>query len=210
MEFTQEELTAIKSDLTSLKSAKRRSAAKKIGKQQMTSLKDDLLEAYLRERKDSRTWETQTAMITALGKLKCQEALPYLKEIVDENKDADTITAYASLAYIRISRTHPNDMDVILRFLENGNTMVFDGAVMAMAWDDVVPAEEEMRRVIEMLERRKPVYERPFSNPIQQIISAMHKWPTEISLPFLNQYRDIPQYAHFVENTLSGKRSSRE
>lgn len=210
MEFTQEELTAIKSDLTSSKSAKRRSAAKKIGKQQITSLKDDLLEAYLRERKDSRTWETQTAMITVLGKLKCQEALPYLKENVDENKDANTITAYASLAYIRISRTHPNDMDVILRFLENGNTMVFDGAVMAMAWDDVVPAEEEMRRVIEILERRKPVYERPFSNPIQQIISAMHKWPTEISLPFLNQYRDIPQYAHFVENKLSGKRSSRE
>ena len=45
MEFTQEELTAIKSDLTSSKSAKRRSAAKKIGKQQITSLKDDLLEA---------------------------------------------------------------------------------------------------------------------------------------------------------------------
>lgn len=210
MEFTQEELTAIKSDLTSSKSAKRRSAAKKIGKQQITSLTNDLLEAYLRERKDSRTWETQTTMITALGKLKCQEALLYLKEIVDENKDADTITAYASLAYIRISRTHPNDMDVILRFLENGNTMVFDGAVMAMAWDDVVPAEEEMRQVIEILERRKPVYERPFSNPIQQIISAMHKWPTEISLPFLNQYRDMPQYAHFVENTLAGKRSSRE
>ena len=210
MEFTQEELAAIRSDLTSSKSAKRRSAAKKIGKQQITSLKDDLLEAYLRERKDSRTWETQTAMITALGKLRFQEALPYLKEIVDENKDADTITAYASLAYIRISRTHPNDMDVILRFLENGNTMVFDGAVMAMAWDDVVPAEEEMRQVIEILERRRPVYERPFSNPIQQIISAMHKWPTEISLPFLNRYKDMPQYAHFVENTLSGKRSSRE
>lgn len=138
-----------------------------------------------------------------------KDAYPYIyyHEMI---KDADTITAYASLAYIRISRTHPNDMDVILRFLENGNTMVFDGAVMAMAWDDVVPAEEEMRRVIEILERRKPVYERPFSNPIQQIISAMHKWPKEISLPFLNHYREMPQYAHFVENTLAGKRSSRE
>ncbi|MDE7399748.1 MAG: hypothetical protein K2N06_09500 [Oscillospiraceae bacterium] len=114
-------------------------------------------------------------MIKALGKLDCKAAIPYLKEIVDINKDEDTITSYAALSYIRLTRNDVNDMTVILDFLKNGNAMVFSGAVMAMAYDDVIPTEPEMKKVLEILNKRKSVYDRPFSNPIQRIISAMYK-----------------------------------
>lgn len=208
--LSEEEIRLIKNDLISSKSAKRRSAAKKIGKYQILSMSNELLEAYIKERKDVRTWETQTAMITALGKIDCKDALPYLQEIVDRNKDFDTITAYAALAYIRLTRKNPNDTETIIDFMMSGNTMVFDGAVMALAYDDIVPTQSEMKKIIEILDKRKGVYDRPYSNPIPMLISAMYKWPQEISLPFLIRYQNIIQYAHIVTNTLAGKRSYRE
>lgn len=206
----EQEIISIENDLFSNKSVKRRSAAKKIGKNKIISLKQSLLNAYIKERKDTRTWKTQTEMIKALGKIGCKDAIPYLKEIIDENKDEDTITAYAALSYIRLMRNDINDMTIILDFLRNGNTMIFDGAVMALAYDVVIPTKTDIKEIIEILNKRKSVYERPFSNPIQQIISAMYQWPYELTLPFLNQYRNIPQYMHFVENTLAGKKSCRE
>lgn len=208
--ITEQEILSIKNDLFSSKSVKRRSAAKKIGKYKIISMEQLLLEAYIEEKKDSRTWETQTEMIKALGKIGCKAAIPYLKEIIDMNKEQDTITAYAALSYVRLTRNEVNDMTIIFDFLKNGNTMVFDGAVMALAYDDVIPAESEMKKVIEILNERKSVYERPFSNPVGQIISAMYQWPHELTAPFLNQYKDVPEYEHFIKNTLAGKKSCRE
>ena len=62
----------------------------------------------------------------------------------------------------------------------------------------------------EILLIKKAVYDRPYSNPIAMLISAMYKWPQEISLPFLTQYQYDLQYAHLVVNTLAGKRSYRD
>ena len=208
--LTEEEILLIKKDLISSKSAKRRSAAKKIGKYQVISLRDELLEAYIKEREDIRTWETQTEMITALGKVDHKAALPYLQEIIDQNKDFDAITAFTALAYIRLTRKNVNDMETVIDFMTIGNASVFDGAVMALAYDDIVPTEAEMKKVAEILGTRRAVYDRPYSNPIAMLISAMYKWPQEISLPFLTQYQAVPQYAHLVANTLAGKRSYRD
>ncbi len=207
---TEEEIIQIKADLLAAKSAKRRSAAKKIAKYQIVSLGNDLLEAYLRERNDARTWETQTAMIHAFGKIGYKAALPFLKEIVDANKDSDTITCYAALSYIRLTRTCANDMDMIIQFLSHGNTMLFDGAAMALAYDDVLPSEQEMKTVLKILDERKEIYERPCSNPIPFLISAMYRWSPELALPFLEQYKNDPRYAHIVQKTLAGKRHCRE
>lgn len=79
-----------------------------------------------------------------------------------------------------------------------------------MAYVDIVPTEAEMKKVIEILDTGKAVYDRPYSNPIAMLISAMHKWPQEISLPFLTQYQYAPECAHLAANTLAGKRSYRD
>ena len=205
-QLTQEEIILIKSNLFSSKSSKRRSAAKKIARYAVVSLADELLEAYLKERKDIHTWETQSEMIKAFAKIDCKAAIPYLKEIVDENKDMDTITTFASLSYIRLNRQSANDMSVIIDFLENGNRSVFMGAIYAMAYDDVVPTEQEMTYVLDIFEKRT-VYTDPYTYNAQPIISAMHKWKNEMIAPFLGHYSKYPQYAHFIENTFAGKKS---
>ena len=68
-ELTADEISQIVNDLQSKQSAKRRSAAKKIKKNKLEQLGDNLYEAYINERQDTRTWETQTEMILALGKI---------------------------------------------------------------------------------------------------------------------------------------------
>ena len=205
-QLTDEEILLIKNDLVSSKSPKRRSAAKKIAKYKIFSLANELLKAYLEERKDIRTWETQSEMINALAKINCKAAIPYLREIVDENKDMDTVTMKASLSYIRLNRETLNDMTLILSLLEIGKRSVFMGAVYAMAYDDVIPTEQEIITVLDIFEKRN-VYDDPYTYDAQPIISSMYKWRNEIIAPFLEHYKQYPQYAHFIENTFAGKKS---
>lgn len=79
-QLTQEEIEQIGLELCNSKSAKRRSAAKKIGKNRLVELSESLMAAYLKERNDKRTWETQVEMIKALGKIGYLPALPILAE----------------------------------------------------------------------------------------------------------------------------------
>ena len=209
-EITPEELCELSEKLRSKRSPERRSAAKKIGKKHITSLGDELLEAYLKEREDKRTWETQTEMIKALGRLDHKAAIPYLKDIVDRDLDADTITAYAALSYIRLTRQSKDDMTVTLTLFEKGSAMVFDGAVMALAYDDVLPTEEQMKRLMSIFRKRRKVYERPYSNPIHQMIGMMYRWSDEIKREFTDRYKAMPQYGYVISKTLAGKRSIRE
>ena len=145
-------------------------------------------------------------MINALAKIGCKEALPYLNEIVDKNKDMDMVTMKASLSYIRLKREAPNDMTIIMKLLEIGKRSVFMGAVYAMAYDDVIPTEQEMIAVLNIFEKRA-VYDDPYTYDAQPIISLMHKWRNEIIVPFLGHYKQYSQYSHFIENTLAGKSS---
>ncbi|MDE6597572.1 MAG: hypothetical protein K2K60_02925 [Clostridia bacterium] len=205
-ELTEVEIQNIKKDLTSSKSAKRRSAAKKIGKFKIYKLEQELLAAYLKERKDTRTWETQTEMIKACGKIGCKASIPYLKEIIDINKDEDTITIFATVSYIRLTRKCVNDMSVTLEFMKSGNASVFCGCITAIAYDDVVPTNSEITEIMKLLNEKTSLYDRLYSCHVQYILSAMHLWPQELTKPFLDRYKNT-RYANFVENTLKGKKS---
>jgi hypothetical protein len=57
---SQEDMIKIKESLHDSKSLNRKNAAKKIGKKKIIDLGDDLFCAYLKEKNDIRTWETQT------------------------------------------------------------------------------------------------------------------------------------------------------
>ncbi|WP_028508890.1 hypothetical protein [Ruminococcus sp. NK3A76] len=118
----------------------------------------------------------------------------------------DTVTMKASLSYIRLNRETLNDMTLILSLLEIGKRSVFMGAVYAMAYDDVIPTEQEIITVLDIFEKRN-VYDDPYTYDAQPIISSMYKWRNEIIAPFLEHYKQYPQYAHFIENTFAGKKS---
>jgi hypothetical protein len=86
-----EEVAHIASDLQNSKSEKRRSAAKKIGKNQLLQLSDQLYLAYLKEREDERTWETQVEMIRALGKIEAKTAITLMEEAMQNPNNSVSI-----------------------------------------------------------------------------------------------------------------------
>lgn len=187
-----EEITQIRIELTDTKSPVRRRAAKKIGKHHLVSLGDELFAAYLNERKDKRTWETQVEMIKALGKLEYADALPYLSEIIAKNERLDTITYAAGLAFVRISRQDKNDIKPILRLMEKGDHCVMNGAMASLAYDKVIPAKEDQKILIDLMDRI-PVgrlYEQGCGDAREYLLSAMSKWDKSIVKEYILTYLD--------------------
>ena len=71
----------ITEELQSGSSPRIRKAAEKISKQLITGHSNDLIKSLKEQIKPPRSWQTQSAIIRALGKTDCREAIPYLKEL---------------------------------------------------------------------------------------------------------------------------------
>lgn len=140
----------IRTKLFSSKSGDRRSAAKQIRKANIQELAADLFQAYLKERTDARTWETQTEMIRALGRLGYTPALPEVEAIVQQNKPQDTITIFAACTYVQLQRTSLQDGRPILALLPTGSLSVVSGALYALAMDRMVPPDNEITEIIRL------------------------------------------------------------
>jgi hypothetical protein len=143
--MTPEEL---RERLISRKSAERRSAAKLIGKAQLTSLSDPLLTAYLKERGDKRSWETQVEMIKAIGRLNYKPALPEMEALVLQNNPFDTITIFAARTYVQLRRTSLNDGGPVLQLLPSARISVLTGILMALSTDRMMPDREDCKTII--------------------------------------------------------------
>jgi HEAT repeat protein len=77
-------LNEIVAQLGDKKSAKRRSAAKKLRKLNYVDVGSSILSALEAELKDVRTWETQYQMIMAIGECGYKPALPFLNELAKQ------------------------------------------------------------------------------------------------------------------------------
>lgn len=138
----------LKERLLSKRSAERRSAAKHIGKEQLTSLSGPLFTAYVKERNDKRTWETQVEMIKAIGLLDYRPALPEITAIVQQNEPCDTITIFAARTYVQLKRTSLNDAGAVLELLPTARLSVLTGILMAMSTDKMVPDKDDCKTII--------------------------------------------------------------
>lgn len=174
------DINDIKIRLFSKKSEERRSAAKKINKYLIKDLEEDLYQAYIKERKDIRTWETQCEMIKALGKLNNKAIVPELIKIIDANKNDDLITNVASCAYVRITQSEKNDMSSIISLLKGGNLSVLTGAASALAFDEMIPEKMQAQEIIRiMLNREAEITElcgQGSIDPRALILSSIIKW----------------------------------
>lgn len=205
-----EEIQQIRMDLTNKASAVRRRAAKTIRKYNLTELGEALYSAYLHERKDKRTWETQMEMINALGKIRYTAVLPYLEEIIEKNERLDAITASAALAYIRITRQSNNDIKPVLHLMEHGNLSVLVGVADALVYDKMIPTKEEQELLINLFDNMP--LNRLFENrgcfdPREAFLSALSQWDKNVTKEYITKYlngtdRDLKMYA---EAALKGK-----
>ncbi|MDR2038585.1 MAG: hypothetical protein LBQ60_11745 [Bacteroidales bacterium] len=189
-QLTAEEISQIAGDLQNKSSGKRRSAAKKIGKNQLVQLGDNLYHAYVKEREDKRTWETQTEMILASGRIGYSKILPDLKSIIDKNEPHNMITIAAARSYVRLKRKTPNDAEPVIELLRSGNLSVLNGATDILTFDDMHPPEEAIKMIISILDGKneKDISIRGLGDPRESLLSAMSKWKDPTSQSYLERF----------------------
>lgn len=213
--LNEEEINKIKEDLSTGTSPKRRSAAKKIGKFDIKQLGDILLQSYIKEKKDKRTWETQVEMIRALGKIKFSLALPFMKEVVEDPDSDSGNTAAATIAYIRIKRSDNNDARDILELLKQypSSIPVMEGCLSVLAFDDMKPSEKEINEILDYVKKKSSyldsLYIKGTTDPRIHVLSASTNW--DRNNPNLKEFLDsasnnalINQY---MDRILKGKKA---
>jgi hypothetical protein len=146
--FGKRIVTEILDRLRSTRSAHRRSAARAIGREGLKELAEALHEAYLSERKDPRTWETQYEMVLALGLVGHAPALPDIEPIVRANAPQDMITYGAAQTYVRLRRASLEDAGPSLELLEWGGGSVVDGCLNPLGYDRMMPDAPSIRALI--------------------------------------------------------------
>ncbi|MDO6388484.1 HEAT repeat domain-containing protein [Uliginosibacterium sp. 31-12] len=149
------ELSAVNELFTQLedsKSAKRRSAAKKLRKLKNGMAGPALLDALKKEVEDTRTWETQYQIVMALGECEYKDALPYLVALSGCSFEATMVYMALGDAIVRLSRAHPNDISSVFDLIGTGNEMLIDGGLRAVAMLRLVPDESEISKLLEFVE----------------------------------------------------------
>jgi HEAT repeat protein len=184
---------AILEGLKSAKSTVRRKAATAIGKDRISSLASPLLHAYLREAQDPRTWETQSAMIRALGRIRSLDSLPCLKEIVQRNLPDDALTMVAATSLVRLLQKSPEDIEPIIELFRSGSNSVREGAIAVLAFDRIIPKLANMNQLIELVNSNPISIDTGNIDPREYLISAMAAWPEEIVSPVLAQFESLSE-----------------
>ncbi|MDR1317958.1 MAG: hypothetical protein LBK13_13915 [Spirochaetales bacterium] len=200
----------VRGKLNSKKSPERRRAAIEIGKNKMAELGDELYQKYLEERKDSRTWETQCEMVKALGAINYKEALETIEETVKQNTPHDMITIYAALSYIRLKRQSVQDGNPVVELLNSGNFSVIEGAVMALAYDQMKPDNESVEKIIKLSWDWHN--EKGYGDSRKYVAIACWNWDKKLTESFLNHCIETSdQYdsnlRDVCQNSLKGKYS---
>lgn len=201
----------IKTKLHSTKSADRKRAAKETGKLKLTDIGDDLYQAYLRDTKDKRTWETQVEMILALGQLDYKNALSEMDTIIKANNPHDMITYAAAQTYVRLKRKSLSDASPVLELLKFGGLSTVSGCLNPLGYDKMQPDESQIKELIKLtwdLNKHKD-YEPGYGDPRYGIAAACAGWDRQITKDFLEYCiatanGDTP-LEYVSKNSLKGK-----
>lgn len=177
--------------LNSTKTKERRRAAKAIGKKGLSEFGNDIYQAYLKEKKDKRTWETQTEMIKAMGLIGFKKALPDIESITKENKPHDMITIASATSYIQLKKKSINDAAPILELLEFGSISVITGALRALAIEELMPSKLQIKQIINKCwdinkHKDRIGHEYGLIDPRIYLAIACANWDKELTADFLN------------------------
>lgn len=186
-------------------------AARQIGIGRHLEFGNDLFEAYLKERVDKRTWETQMTMIWALGMI-CHNAIfPHVVDLVRGNLSHDAITGAAAQTYVRIKRGSHQDARPVLELLKFGGLSVVSGALTVLGYDRMVPSRAEVKELIDVCWNlhRLPDFSEQFCDPRYGIAAACAGWELSLSADFLEHCiatagRDTG-LIYVAENSLTGR-----
>ena len=199
----------VKEKLLSKKSSDRLSATKRILKENILELADQLFAAYTKEKRDKRTWETQSEMVKALGVLNYKPAISDIEVIVRQNIPHDMITMNATTAFVQIKRKNIYDAQPVLELLNFGSISVISGALYALAIDKMLPPKTEIEEILQIcwdINKHKDRVGHEFGliDPRIYLAVACAGWDLELTKDFLNHCTEtafnISRFDQPVEN----------
>jgi hypothetical protein len=205
--MSKEKKVVVKKNLIDAKSSVRRKASIEIGNLKMNELGDDLFQAYLEERKDVRTWETQMEMVKALGLIDYKKALEEVKAICEENEKDSMLTIIAAQAYVRLKRKSINDASPAIELLKFGGHSIAEGTYDALGYDKMLPSDEEIIQLIKLSEKVEFKVQPQFDDPRYGLAAAAAGWRKDLVSDFLSDCllsSDEP-LKYVAANALKGK-----
>ncbi|MGY5007207.1 HEAT repeat domain-containing protein [Streptomyces sp. 900105755] len=137
-------------------SAKRRSAAKRLGKLADETAGPALLHALQREIRDRRTWETQYEMIMAIGACGYRPAIGFLAELAQEPTDATALHLALGDSIVRLRSPQDGFAAPLEWCLGRGDPSLVDGALRAIAALRAVLDAGTVDRVLDFLDQLDP------------------------------------------------------
>ncbi len=136
------------------KSAKRRSATRALGKIGDVTFGAKLLKALNSELQDKRTWETQCAMLRAIGDVGYRMGIPELWQISELTHNTTMLYHEIGFALCRLEPISNDNLSVVKRIISTQNPMFVGGAFMAIYFLRIVPtSQEDVQLIIKTAEQ---------------------------------------------------------
>ena len=174
--------------LSDSKSAKRRSAAKKLRKSGNPDAGPALLVALRKELEDPRTWETQYQMIMALGHGGHSAALEFFEALSREGC-VEMVQVAIGDALFRLSGGGNGDLRKAVEFVDRAAPELIHGAFQAMAMERVIPCDvTQAQRVVDYgcsLELGQNDW------AVIWLLRAVPGWPQSLVEPLLRHWSTV-------------------
>ena len=180
--------SALIEQLSDSKSAKHRSAAKKLRKSGDSDAGPSLLAALQNELRDQRTWETQYQMIMALGQCQHTEATEFLEALSQEGRIESVQTAIGD-ALFRLSGGASGDLRKAVDFIDRGDPELIHGAFQAMAMERVIPTDDEQAHRIVDYGCSLKLGQNDWA--VIWLLRAIPGWPTSLVEPLLSHWSQV-------------------
>ncbi|MFE5945217.1 HEAT repeat domain-containing protein [Streptomyces massasporeus] len=137
-------------------SARRRSAARRLGTLADGSAGPDLLDALRRETEVRRSWETQYEMVMALGACGYRPAVEFLAGLARQPTEDDAVHLALGDAITRLRSPAEGVSAPLAWCLEQGDPSLTDGALRAVAGFGGVPDASTVDRILDLLDPLDP------------------------------------------------------
>jgi hypothetical protein len=178
------------------RSPRRRSAARILRRLGDPAAGPALLTALERELRDVRTWETQYQLVMALGMCGHCPALDLLYETARRPLEATMVHLAVGDAIVRLAQEVAGDPKPVRWCVEQGNTMLADGALRAVAMLRQVPDDTTVDYILDAVARG--------ACDDFWVVAAAAGWTGERTRAFLEMRIDGP-LAEMAVDSLRGK-----
>ncbi|MYQ43801.1 HEAT repeat domain-containing protein [Streptomyces sp. SID4985] len=169
-------------------SAKRRSAAKRLGELADEVAGPALLHALQREISDSRTWETQYEMVMALGACDYRPAISFLAELAQRPMDDTALYVALGDSIVRLRSAQEGYAAPLEWCMDRGDPSLVDGALRAVA---AMHADLEVGTVDRILDFLDPLD--PYDGLRYWAAVAATEWPGGRARMFLESCAKGPR-----------------